>query len=426
MTDAAQRRRRGPGPLPVIAGSLALFLAVLTLLVFQLRAGRDPAIGAGSQAVAAAPAPAVRRVVIRRVIVTRVVTRVIDDPPAVRQLQRVSAPVPLPADGRARPCPCRRAPRRGRARSGPARRAGAGPEAADHALVMTADVTFDCMGTEVRLVVPAAELDHCRAFLERYEAALSRFRPDSELCRLNAAPQREVPASPLLRTAVHAALWAAECTGGLVDPTLAGAIEAAGYDRSRRTPELELGQALRLAPARAAAGPGHRWRDVTVDHTRGTIARPPGVRLDTGGTGKGLAADLLARRLRGRWAVDCGGDMRVGGHFEIDVRHPLTGETVDTLTIVDGAVATSGLDVRLWRGPAHHLLDPATGEPAWTGLIGATALAPTALEAEALAKAALLSGPSGAGRWLRRHGGLTVRDDGAVERYGALAGSVAA
>ena len=50
----------------------------------------------------------------------------------------------------------------------------------------------------------------------------------------------------------------------------------------------------------------------------------------------------------------------------------------------------------------------------------ATALAPTALEAEVLAKAALLSGPAGAHRWLRDHGGLTVREDGEVELHGPL------
>jgi thiamine biosynthesis lipoprotein len=36
--------------------------------------------------------------------------------------------------------------------------------------------------------------------------------------------------------------------------------------------------------------------------------------------------------------------------------------------------------------PAHHLLDPATRRPAYTGVVQATALAPTALEGEALAK----------------------------------------
>jgi thiamine biosynthesis lipoprotein len=261
----------------------------------------------------------------------------------------------------------------------------------------------------------------CRAFLERFDAALSRFRPESELCRLNASTETEVPASPLLRAAISAGLTAAELTGGLVDPTLVPQLEAAGYDRTRREPELPLAEALANAPVRrpAAPNPDEPWRAVAVGE--GTVTRPPGLRLDTGGTGKGLAADLLATRLNGRWALDIGGDLRVNGAFDVDVRHPLTGETVHTLNLTDGAVATSGIDTRLWRAPdgspRHHLLDPSTGTPAWTGVISATALAPTALEAEALAKAALLSGPTQAARWLRRHGGITIGDDGEVQLH---------
>jgi thiamine biosynthesis lipoprotein len=293
------------------------------------------------------------------------------------------------------------------------------------------DHTFDCMGSHARIVcADDATLASCRAFLARYESTLSRFRPDSELCRFNAAQQPEVPASPLLRTAVAGALWAAERTGGLVDPTLTGALEAAGYDRDRREPEIALPDALAAAPRRRAANPdpSAAWRHAVV--LERSIRRPPGLRFDTGGTGKGLAADLLAVRFAAseRWAIDCGGDLRVraphGEPFDVDVRHPLTAEPVHRLRLTDGAVATSGLDRRLWRAedgtPRHHILDPATGEPAWTGVIGATALAPTALEAEALAKAALLSGPAGAGRWLRRHGGITFLDDGTHICHGAV------
>jgi thiamine biosynthesis lipoprotein len=290
------------------------------------------------------------------------------------------------------------------------------------------DITFDCMGTHARIVcADDATAASCRAFLERYDAALSRFRPESELCRFNAAQAPEVIVSPLLRVAIASGLWAAELTGGLVDPTLVAALEHAGYDRTRREPELPLTEALAAAPPRRAAAPdpAATWRGVSVEGN--LIRRPPGVRLDTGGTGKGLAADLLSHRLGGRWAVDCGGDIRVSSDepFEIDVRHPLTHEPIHTLRFTDGAVATSGLDTRLWRAPdgtpRHHLLDPATKRPAWTGIASATALAPTAVEAEALAKAALLSGPAAAGRWLRRHGGLVVRDDGDVQLHGALA-----
>ncbi len=102
------------------------------------------------------------------------------------------------------------------------------------------------------------------------------------------------------------------------------------------------------------------------------------------------------------------------------MRHPLTGGVAHTFRVRAGGVATSGVDARLWERDggefAHHLIDPATATPAWTGLIAATALAPTALEAEALAKAALLLGPAAGGALLRaRYGGVVVHDDGAVE-----------
>jgi thiamine biosynthesis lipoprotein len=148
--------------------------------------------------------------------------------------------------------------------------------------------------------------------------------------------------------------------------------------------------ALRSAPPRRTATPGRRWREVEVREA--TIRRPPGLRIDLGGSAKGLAADWAASQLRGRFAVDCGGDVRVGGTHDVALRG-----TAHTLRVTDAAIATSGIDRRVWQRPdgsyAHHLLDPGTGEPAWTGVISATAIAPTALEAEALAKAALLSGP---------------------------------
>jgi thiamine biosynthesis lipoprotein len=280
------------------------------------------------------------------------------------------------------------------------------------------DISFDCMGTTVRLIVSdEATALACQEFLQDFDRELSRFRPDSELSRLNADPRAEVEASALLRSAISAGLMAAELTNGLIDPTLTPALEANGYDRTRRDPELPLQEALQQAPPRRPATGTSAYSRITVtDHS---IRRPPGVRFDTGGLGKGLAVDMLALRLNGgAWAIDAGGDMRVSGTYAVEVRHPLTQETIKTLQLTNQAVATSGIDRRLWRAPdgspRHHLLDPATQCPAWTGVIGATALAPTATEADTLAKAALLSGPDEAARWLRRHGGLFITDDGTV------------
>lgn len=305
------------------------------------------------------------------------------------------------------------------------------------------DVTFRAMGCDVRFLIGTAGRGPLRpiagevasrehSFVQGFAARLSRFDERSELCALNADPRSAVPASPLLRAAVGAGLWAARRTGGLVDPTLVTEIERAGYASSREgAAAAPLAQALREAPARTPARPhpDARWREVEVDDSAGAIVRPPGVRLDTGGTGKGLAADAIAHRLSGqshRFAIDCGGDIAVGGPgalarpYEIAVEHPLTGDTIATISLPSGGVATSGIDRRVWRRSdgsyAHHLLDPSTGAPAWTGVISATAVAASALEAETLSKQALLLGPD-AGRDLlaANGGGVLVHDGGEAE-----------
>jgi thiamine biosynthesis lipoprotein len=296
-------------------------------------------------------------------------------------------------------------------------------------------VTFTCMGCEMSLWTTAGEdgpdVRRARNLLERIDACLSRFDARSELSRLNSDPRTVVPATPLLRAAVRAAGWAAESSGGLVDPTLLAALVEQGYDSSLAgVAPPSLSRALAVAPMRRPAQPHPLapWRAIEIDDARATIARPPGLRLDTGASTKGLAADAVAHVLDGHdaYVVDCGGDLRIRAPRPIDVHveHPLTGAVAYTLVIADGAAATSGLGRRLWRratgGFAHHLLDPSTGEPAWTGLVQATALAPTALEAETLAKTALLSGPLRARRVLAG-GGVLIHDDGTVEAVGRRA-----
>jgi thiamine biosynthesis lipoprotein len=192
-----------------------------------------------------------------------------------------------------------------------------------------------------------------------------------------------------------------------------------------------IADALPTAPERRAAQPSRsaRWRSIAVDRSDNTVSRPSGTRLDLGGTAKGLAADLGADRLAGysTFVVDAGGDLRLGGERPLKrlvrIEHPLRAEPAHELMLDQGAVATSGIKTRLWRtqsGFAHHLLDPSTGEPAWTGIIQATALGVSALEAETLAKMAFLSGPEAAAKILAPGGGLIVLDDGTVELFGAL------
>jgi thiamine biosynthesis lipoprotein len=254
----------------------------------------------------------------------------------------------------------------------------------------------------------------------------SRFEPNSELSRLNADPHETVPVSPVMAGFVDALLTAAAASGGLVDATLVGEIEAAGYSEHFDSEPVPLAHALELAPARVPGGPSDaaRWREVSVDRRAGTVTRPPGVSLDSGGIAKGLFCDILAGILDGHrsYAIDCAGDVRLGGRDAlrrpVQVASPFADAILHVYSLSGGAVATSGVGKRSWLDrdgrPAHHLLDPASGRPAFTGIVQASAVAASGVEAEWRAKAALLSGPSGAQAWLA-HGGLVVYDDASFE-----------
>lgn len=295
--------------------------------------------------------------------------------------------------------------------------------------------TFECFGGLISVSVlgpasmePERAATVAEARLLAAHRQLSRFLPASELSRLNRDPRSSVPADPLLLRLASAAREAGELTDGLVDATLLSEIEAAGYRDSmlgrpsvRRPVESEAVAAAGPHPARA-------WAKLSVDWPAGTIERPPGVEIDSGGVAKGLLADEVAATLARfpAYAVDCCGDVRVGGmagrRRPIRVEDPFGGEPICSLEVSDGGVATSGITRRSWEGaggaPAHHLLDPATGEPAFTGVFQATALAPSAFLADVQAKWALLSGPELAPSRLP-YGGVLVLADGSVETVAA-------
>jgi thiamine biosynthesis lipoprotein len=290
--------------------------------------------------------------------------------------------------------------------------------------VTEARAEFRCFGATCAVLVSggdaAAAVERARRALLEAHDRFTRFDPRSELSRLNADPWPAVPVSEAMAALVRAIRDAGERSGGLVDGTLLGPLEAAGYRFDAGAPvPLEL--ALRLAPARRPARPSAvaAWR--ALDVAGATVRRPPGLRIDGGGIVKGLLADRLGAQLarHDSFAVDCAGDLRVGGAAglprAIVVESPFDGSPLHAFELADAAIATSGIGRRSWldaRGrPAHHLLDPSTGRPAFTGLVQVTAVAPSVLEAELRAKAALLSGPDGAAAWLP-DGGVVVHDDG--------------
>lgn len=293
--------------------------------------------------------------------------------------------------------------------------------------------TFPCFGTtcaawvigDSDLGAPEQALGAIKRCLLRWHQQFTRFDHSSALCQLNGDLAPTVHVSSLMARFVKELVWAASFTDGLVDGTLLEEIKRAGYEEHHET-SISLTESLALAPARVpgTAHSARRWETILVDTQRQTVTRPAGVKLDGGGIVKGMFADLLGDIMSGArsYAIDCGGDLRLGGRDDLSrpviVMSPFDGSALHQFAIKHGAVATSGIAKRSWLDrdgrPGHHLLNPATGQPAYTGVVQVTALAPTALEAETRAKAAILSGPDQSAAWLP-YGGTVVYDDGAFD-----------
>lgn len=257
--------------------------------------------------------------------------------------------------------------------------------------------SFPAMGTRVELLLEAppgaravASLAIAAAEVHRLEALLSRFRPDSELSRLNVAGRLAV-GDDLLRL-THLALAARERTAGAFDPTVHHALAAAGYDRT-----FELVRAG--APEAQAADVTPCGGGVTIDAAAGVVELEPGYALDLGGIAKGYAADSACRLLAagGPCLVNAGGDIAVSGppasgSWPVGVK---TARDPLTLALAEGGLATSGTDGRRWRRNGrrlHHLIDPRTSRPAHTDLLRVSVAAEAAVDAEVEAKALLLAG----------------------------------
>lgn len=297
-------------------------------------------------------------------------------------------------------------------------------------LFRPATLSFPALGTTAHLLLtdPAA-MDASRRVLEAELAAVdracSRFRPDSELSRVNAAAGAEVPVSVLFGEFLASALSAAAATGGAVDPTVGGSVSALGYDRTFPLVASDDPRSVRPVPPRTD------WRAVAWDPGTRRVRIPFGVALDFGATAKALSADRAATAIAQACGcgtlVNLGGDIAVAGpppeqgwQVTLADDHRAPGGAGPSVAIRGGGLATSGTAVRAWRRggrPVHHIVDPVTGDaaaPVWRTV---TVVAAGCAEANAAATAAVVLGEraigflTGAGLAAR-----LVRPDGRVTR----------
>jgi thiamine biosynthesis lipoprotein len=280
-------------------------------------------------------------------------------------------------------------------------------------------IIFPAMGTTVDVTAETdRDIAASRDLFERVEAACSRFLPESELTRINDDPRPRVSLSPTMASVLHAADHTRSATGGLVDVGVGGAVHAWGYDRTFAD---VADRTHHVVPER---GPEAKW---SVDGA--VLTRSPGSRIDLGGIAKGWTCDLAVER---GFAVvaSAGGDVRSADpEATVEVVDPWDA-TATTVHLGVGALATSSVGRRRWTVgdvEANHLIDPRTMRPTESPVLSATAITPTAVEAEAAAKAILLRGADGLA-WADRQpwiiAALVVWNDGTI--YGTTGLEIAA
>jgi thiamine biosynthesis lipoprotein len=244
---------------------------------------------------------------------------------------------------------------------------------------------FEALGTNCSLFavgLSSSRLLQDEFWVRRLGARLTRFAPDSELSRFNASSGRWVDIGPELEALLRESLRAFETSGGLVNIAVLQSMTAIGYTKplseARPSAKVSAGRPLPALP------------DVLMVR-QGAARLEPGTGIDLGGIAKGWMADRLRESLGPNALANLGGDLSAGGPGPAGDGWPV-GLAGVTVMLRDQGAATSSVRRRRW-GEMHHLIDPRTGVPAQTGLEEVSVVATSGVEAEVVAKTALLAGP---------------------------------
>ena len=240
-------------------------------------------------------------------------------------------------------------------------------------------IDFEVWSTTATLIVtdPTA-LDIAQATLgdelAAIDATCSRFRADSEISRVLAIPGHPVILSPLLNSAVSQAIRVAEATGGLVDPTVAAAVIALGYDRDigavvvksidgdHQWPTATASAGPGCAPARARPGDRRAARPARCRHR-------PGRDCQSAGRGSGGCPHFRIDRRRECWSASA-------ATSRLPVRHrPAAGGSRSRTTTAPARRCTSWCRSPRVESP-HRQRSPAAGGRHRAGRTTSLTLAP--------------------------------------------------
>ena len=264
----------------------------------------------------------------------------------------------------------------------------------------------------------AAEL--AREKITALEALLSVTNESSEIYAANHAQGAPVELSPDTAALLSRALELCDSTGGVLDVTIYPVVRAWGFttDRFRVPGAEELSALLERVD----------YKQVALDGN--TLTLPEGVELDLGAVAKGYTGDCVAALLRGEGVesalLELGGNIQAvgskpgGSPWRVAVTDPNGGGFAGVVEIVNKAVVTSGGYERYFEQDGEtywHIIDPATGRPARSGLLSVTIIAEEGVKCDALSTALFVMGPEKAADYWRENGGfdcILLSDDGRI------------
>ena len=239
------------------------------------------------------------------------------------------------------------------------------------------------------------------------DALWSATREGSDIARLNGGAGEAIALSPKTMRLLRLSEAVREETKGALDVTLLPLLKLWGFSGGvHRVPTAE-----EIEAARALTGAGK----LKLDEAVGTARLEKGSSVELGAVAKGYAGELVAAELKSRGVrsalLDLGGNIEVigvregGAPWRIGLRNPFGGALLGTVAVADAAVVTSAIDQRFFTDEAGnrywHILDPATGKPAASGLASATVVASSGGRADALSTALFVMGAERAAAFWR-------------------------
>jgi FAD:protein FMN transferase len=201
--------------------------------------------------------------------------------------------------------------------------------------------------------------------IEQFDTTYSRFRPDSLVSRVAAAPDGgcfDFPDDSVALFDLYERLHTA--SGGAVDPLVGRDLELLGYDQTYSlTPAPDRVRAEVHARGRAS------WsKDIIRDGTSLVTRRP--LMIDVGAAEKGYLVDIVSAILREagftQFVVDGSGDIRHSGEssMRVGLEHPFDPRLVIGVgNLQNRALCASAVTRRAWGDGLHHVLDARAGVP---------------------------------------------------------------